>query len=252
MKIKFITLNLWGGRLFDKALKFLKTEQPDILLIQEIYNSPNLSFEPRLRAVDVLSNTLLLSYYFFVPFLTDEDVSGGVEWGSCIFSRFPIKHKEPIFVYGSYKKANLSILSEDEITKLLRILQHAVVEIDNKECDVYNLHGIWNTHGHDTSERIKMSEIIAKEVKDKQNVILGGDFNVNQGTQTIKNIEKYLSNVFEDKFKTTFNMRYKKTGGYGTAVVDRIFVSRNIKVVEKYQPDVDVSDHLPLVVVIEI
>ncbi|MBI3620307.1 hypothetical protein HY214_04160 [Candidatus Roizmanbacteria bacterium] len=92
-----------------------------------------------------------------------------------------------------------------------------------------------------------MSKVIIDEIKDKENIILAGDFNVKPKTKTITDIENYLVNVFKNELKSTFNMRQKTDPGYATAVVDMIFVSRNFKVAKHSCPDIDVSDHLPLV-----
>ncbi|OGK08907.1 hypothetical protein A2767_06185 [Candidatus Roizmanbacteria bacterium RIFCSPHIGHO2_01_FULL_35_10] len=110
-----------------------------------------------------------------------------------------------------------------------------------------------------------MSRMIVNQIKDKENVILAGDTNVLPNTETINNLEKYLKNVFKDELTTTFNMKIKTPfvkeahyfseehlKGFAKAVVDMIFVSPNLKVVEHYQPKVDVSDHYPLAIVLEV
>ena len=43
-------------------------------------------------------------------------------------------------------------------------------------------------------------------------------------------------------------MRHKTKPGYATAVVDMMFGSKNSQVVEHYCSEIDISDHLPLVV----
>jgi endonuclease/exonuclease/phosphatase family metal-dependent hydrolase len=70
--------------------------------------------------------------------------------------------------------------------------------------------------------------------------------------QAIKNIEKHLDSIFQGELKTTFNMKHKDNPGYATAAVDMMFVSSDMSVDYKSCPDVDVSDHLPLVAVLDI
>ena len=53
--------------------------------------------------------------------------------------------------------------------------------------------------------------------------------------------------MFKDELKTTFNMKRKTDPGYAAAVVDMIFISKNIEVISHDCPQVDISDHLPLV-----
>lgn len=47
-------------------------------------------------------------------------------------------------------------------------------------------------------------------------------------------------------------MRRKSNPGYATSVVDMIFTSPDIRVVSKSCPDVDLSDHFPLIATLEI
>ena len=42
-------------------------------------------------------------------------------------------------------------------------------------------------------------------------------------------------------------MKRKTDPGYAAAVVDMIFISKNIEVISHDCPQVDISDHLPLV-----
>jgi endonuclease/exonuclease/phosphatase family metal-dependent hydrolase len=99
-----------------------------------------------------------------------------------------------------------------------------------------------------------MGELIAEQVKDLENVILAGDFNLFPSTKTVELIEDHLKNVFKNELTTSFNMKQKTNPNtnYATSVVDMIFVSKNIKVIQHYCPQVDISDHLPLVSVIEL
>ena len=119
----------------------------------------------------------------------------------------------------------------------------------------WKLCGIWGLDGGDNSARFKMSDIIVEQIKDKEKVLLAGDFNLKPNTQTIKNIEKYLTNVFKDELKSSFNLSRKnleKFPGYATAVVDMLFVSSDIKLLTHSCPQVDVSDHLPLICEFEV
>jgi endonuclease/exonuclease/phosphatase family metal-dependent hydrolase len=68
----------------------------------------------------------------------------------------------------------------------------------------------------------------------------------------MKNIEQYLTSVFGNNLKSTFNMRRKDNPGYATAAVDMLFVSPNIRIVNSECSDVDISDHLPVIATLEV
>lgn len=252
MKIKFVTLNIWdGGRLFDNVVDFIKKEQPDIILMQEVYDGKNSKLEKRFRTVELFKKELRFPYSTFSSAFIDTQPIGDIEQGNAVFAKFPILNKKVVFLdkpYGKYDSQN-----PENFGLLPSMLQHAIILLDSVELNVFNIHGIWGIDGRDNDKRLNMSKIIANEIRDKSNVILAGDFNVEPNTRTIQSIEKYLKNVFKDQLSTTFNIKRKKVvGGYVTSVVDMILVSKNVKVLEHHCPKVDVSDHLPLVCTLKI
>ena len=93
-----------------------------------------------------------------------------------------------------------------------------------------------------------MSEIIVGEVKNKKRVLVMGDFNLRPNTKTIYNIEAHFVNVFKGEMTTSFNMKHKTNPGYGTAVVDMVFASSDLKIASKSIPEDDISDHKPLLI----
>lgn len=253
MKIKYLDLNIWnGGRLFDNLLNFLKKENPDILSLQEVYHGTNPALEKRYRSVTEINKLLHFPYISFAP--TFKDISEGINstQGNAIFSKFPIITENSFFYDTQSHELDHNKGKNDDWIHMARNLQHVKIDLGHLILDVFNTHGIWDIHGEDNPRRIKMSEIIIDKIKDKKNVILSGDFNTKEETQTISNIEKYLTNVFKGELKSTFNLEHKKEDGFKTAVVDMIFVSHTIKVIEHYMPQVNVSDHMPLVCILEI
>ncbi|MBP9820983.1 hypothetical protein KBC85_02480 [Candidatus Saccharibacteria bacterium] len=96
-------------------------------------------------------------------------------------------------------------------------------------------------------ERKNMSKIILEKTKGYKNIIVAGDTNATPGNKAIDDLETKFTNIFKGELTTTFIMKHKSLPGYATAVVDAIFVSPNIKIAKHYCPNIDVSDHLPLV-----
>lgn len=47
-------------------------------------------------------------------------------------------------------------------------------------------------------------------------------------------------------------MKRKTNKSFAISVVDMIFVSKNIKVIDKNCPNIDITDHLPLICTLEI
>lgn len=280
MSLKVICLNLWaGGYIFPTIKEFLKSEKADILLLQEVYTEGDPSLPPNYRSLEVLKKEFSdLPYFSFAPTFTNnlrysdpqlwktevpfitvahfdkkliEKVSRHkIKQGNAIFSRFPLKEMSTVFYDVPYNPDYREI--PEKFPYVSRNLQHVEITIDNQVFNIFNTQGIWGKDGLDNERRLKMSETIISQIKNKKNVILAGDFNVRPDTQTIGNIEKYLKNVFTDELTTTFNMKRKSNSGYADAVVDLILISPNLKIIDHRCPPVDISDHLPLVAVLEV
>lgn len=245
MQFKLVNLNVWlGGKLFDNLLKFLTAEQPDILTIQESYNGTG-ELPREHRTVEILKSELALPYSSFSACFQEEFKEGKLDRGNAVLSKFPIVSANHVFYdtpYGLYSESK-----PEDFPFFPRTLQHAVIEAGRKDLNVFNTQGIWEEEGEDSDRRLKMSQTISDRIKERENVILAGDFNVQPNTKSIGNIEKHLVNVFKNELTTSFNMKRKTNPGYATAVVDMVFVSRDIKVLSHSAPSVDISDHLPLV-----
>lgn len=255
MRVKFISLNLYeGGLLFDNVLKFLKEENPDIVAFQEVMNGKDKSIDKNLRTIEVLKDFFDSWNFHFAPEFMSVRGKLKVEIGNAIFSKFPI-NKSLISNFGiPYGEYDVSPPSGDFSTHPKNI-HCCEIDIKGQTHTVCNLHGIWGLDGGDNSARLKMSEIIIEHIKGKEKVILAGDFNLKPNSQTIKNIEKYLTNVFKNELKSSFNLSRKnleKFPGYASAVVDMLFVSGDIKLLTHSCPQVDVSDHLPLICEFEV
>ncbi len=254
MQIKLVQLNIWnGGMLIDAALEFLQKEQPDILTLQEVYAGKDERLEKRFRTLTMLKPLLGFEHHVFVPMLIDTGNNRNIEYGNAVISRFPLRyisHQYFVEQYGQFDLDNLKI--PDDVLKIAYEQLVTRAETPNGLLNIHAIHGVWGTDGEDNERRLRMSRMIVEAIKGKEKVILAGDFNVSPNTRTIDAIEEHLQNIFKDELTSTFNMRQKTHLKFSSAVVDYIFVSKDISVVDHYCPNVDISDHFPLVVVLEI
>ena len=238
MTIKVLCLNIWyGGKIRDALCDFVKTQDADILLLQEVYEDENLfpHYPNRHYAGEVLH---LMDGRRRVV-------------GNAIYSKYPITASHIEFLFEPF---GIGDESKRETFPFWPInLESALVDLGQTQLNVFNIHGVWGEDGNDNERRLKMSEKIIAAVKEKKHVVLAGDFNTDERTKTIGNIEQYLTNIFKGERETSFNMKRKNPPGtYGLAIVDFIFVSPDIKVLSHASPDVDISDHLPLLATLQI
>ncbi len=253
MNIKFISLNIWHGVfLFQEVLDFLKKQDADIVVLQEVYSSKDSSLKEQFRTMQIYKEKLDYPEQVFSPHYRDFDnTNGKSQRGNAILSKFPIKLHDDVFFAKEYSEEYRD--SPGHYHECPRSLQHITIDTPSGELDVYNIQGVYDLNGDNFSpERQRMSEVILNAIDGKDNVILAGDTNAKPTNSAIKMIESKLNSVFGNELQTSFNMRRKDNPGYATTVVDMILVSNNISVKNKQCLDIDISDHLPLVVELQV
>lgn len=252
MAIKFVCLNLWwGGNLFPRILDFLRSEDADIVALQEVYDGKNPALKDSLRSMETLKKELGYPHQIFA---NSHDVTlpeGVVPSGNAVLSKFPITGSSATFLFDSTRDEYLDIPEHWPVFP--RILQGVALDTPAGEVNVFNMHGIWDLAGDNPSpQRRTMVQRTLKAIEGKPNVLLAGDTNANSGNPALNDINEQLVNVFGKELVSTFNMRRKDKPGYATAAVDHMWVSPNIKVLSKSCPEVDISDHLPLIATLEV
>ncbi|HXE10073.1 MAG TPA: endonuclease/exonuclease/phosphatase family protein [Verrucomicrobiae bacterium] len=248
MVLKCICLNLWwGGNLFPAIVDFLRTEDADIVCLQEVHDGHDPKLKDRLRSMDVLRDKLGYAYEDFAESHLLRLPEGAIPSGNGVLSKFEITTRSKTYLFDSTQKEYMDVPEQWPIFP--RILEHVALATPAGEVNVFNMHGVWDLDGDNPSpQREVMFRRTLKAVEGKPNVILTGDTNATTGNPLFKDVEKQLVSVFSDKLESTFNMRRKDKPGYATAAVDHMFVSDSFEIISKECPDVDVSDHKPLVV----
>lgn len=243
-------LNIWRGELLPNAIEFLKQEDPDIIMLQEVYNGTDSSLPPSYRLFSYLKELFPAYHAVYGAQLGDVTKLGTIDEGNAIFSKFPITDSNMTFFdipYGTFDN-HAKTHFEDNPQGVL----HAKIEANGRELHAFCVHGIWGYDGYDNPRRIKMADTLISLTNECKNVIMAGDFNMDPDTKSAGKIAQNLTHVFGTTLATTFNMKHKENPGFKTAAVDMMFVSKHMKVLKKSCPLVDVSDHLPLVVELEV
>lgn len=251
MQIKVVCLNLWHGVLLRQSIDFLQSQNADVVLLQEVYDGRDESWNnPGIRSRMMLEE-LGYTYQTYAPAFNKQIEQVLIPEGNLILSKFPIEEQSTIFFDVPFND-NFDQWRGNFATTP-RNLQHVLIDVGGIKLHVFNTQGVWGEDGNDSDRRLAMGQTIADAVRGKTHVILGGDFNVQEKTKTIALVESAgVNSIFKDELKTTFNPRRKSAPGFATAVVDFLFVSPEIEVVDHACPDVDVTDHLPLVATLEV
>ena len=252
MIIKLLTLNVWhGGKLMDPMLAFLERENPDILLIQEASNETQPDRPPYCRTVQMIQDRLHYEATDFAPAFTLVLPELKVERGNAVLSRFQITSSRSTFFNEPYSDHYID--EPANFATSPRNLQHVTLDTPAGNIDVFNFQGVWDLAGDNYSPaRQRMSDVIIEAISGLENVLLAGDTNAKPTNQAIRRVDEHLRSVYGHDLTTTFNMRRKTNPGYATAVVDMIFASPSFELLSRQCPDIDVSDHLPVIATFKI
>lgn len=140
-----------------------------------------------------------------------------------------------------------------------RIMQVLEVEKDGNIYWVNNAHGL-SVPGNklDNPKRIQQSENICKKISEQTGkIILGGDFNLMPETESIKILEQSgLRNLIKEfQIKETRSelnfLKFKDSSFDIQHYADFAFVSKEVVVKNFSVPNVNISDHLPLILEVE-
>lgn len=239
--MKIVTLNTWGGRVYEPLIKFLEDKKDiDIFCFQEVYHEAHgkevVYTDAVLDLFNKIKNTLVEYDYFYRPHLHDY-------YGLATFTKKGLKILEEGEIYVHKHEG---YIPQEHIGFHAKNLQYLKILNKSKEITIFNFHGLWNGKGKtDTEDRINQSKNIKKFMDSKEGEkIICGDFNLRPETESIKIIESVgLKNLIKDfDIKSTRTSFYTKPEKFA----DYVLVSPGVEVIDfKVLPD-EVSDHSAL------
>lgn len=118
--MRILSLNAWGGRLWDRLTSFLAEAEPDVLCLQEVTNTPESRSEwlayrdrgfellQRANLLEDVSQKLTTHQAYFCPAargeLWDGDRKVPSEWGLATFVRrnYPVIGQVQDFIHGEF------------------------------------------------------------------------------------------------------------------------------------------------------
>lgn len=255
MQIKVLSLNVWmGGFIWPEVLNFVRDQAADIIVLQEVYAGINPGFEPRFQSQQLFEAAFPGYDSDFFALIGDQRaVEGLVDNGNQVLSRWPILEKNSVFFDMPY-----AVVDHDNTTDFSGWpagAQRVVIDLpgEGEKLQVVNIHGpVWMNGAELTPRRQQMIKTLDSFFASPLPTIIAGDSNATMDNPCWELLQQPHHSVFGSTLKTTFNMRRKKLPGYATAAVDVFLTSPDITTVSAECLDVDVSDHLPMVVELEL
>lgn len=264
MEVKLISLNTWGGKLFDPLIQFISTQShdTDIFCFQEVFTTKTdkrTHKDTRANLLQDLKDTLRdYKMIFNIRIdgidMDEEKVDFDLCWGNAIF------YKSSFQVVNTF---NVDVLTGDKPKKIeeanmaqsIRVVS-IELQLNGKNILVSTMHGLtYPGDKLDTPNRLEQSKKTLDFLNQHNGEkILCGDFNLLPDTQSIKMIEKILTNLIS-KFNIQdtrgslspyFNQPDRQR------FADFTFISSGVKVSNFQVPDAKVSDHLPMILTFDI
>lgn len=245
--MKLISLNIWGGRLFEPIMEFFKkySREIDIFCLQEVVNNPakiksvmqHLTQQGTSR--DDIYKDISATLSKFEGYIAPRQDNEGL--AMFIKKNLSIKTINDIFVYR-WKNA---MINNDGSTYGVN-LQYAKIEKGGHNYLISNLHGHWEPgYKDDSPPRLEQSQNTKKFLNSVSGPkILCGDFNLASDTQSIKILEDSgMRNLIKEYGITSTRSHFytKKVKFADYILVSPEVTVKNFEVLQ----DV-VSDHLPL------
>ena len=243
-----------------RVIDFIKKEQADICALQEVMNAVDDSCYDMYKSKNDIEKLADYKYNCFAPIYiasgitknneVTRDFGGKAEQGSLIISKYKIKEHYNQFYYNDYKyEFDATEFREKD---WCRSIQNAIIEVDGKEIQIINVHGIWNKDKVGDERTIMQSQFILSKIRYDIPAIITGDFNLLPTTESIKILNNKLINLIDKYNIKSTRPDFDDGLDKGNYVCDYIFVNDKVKVNDLKVINSNISDHTPLLLDFEI
>jgi hypothetical protein len=259
--MKIISLNICGGSYYEPLLDFLRAQAPttDIFCFQEVFhNDAGIAIRGRTHVNFFNELTDLLPDFegHFAPRikeldLDDHQADSAIETGLAMFIKKSIEVSsiEETFVV---EKHNLLADPIGGKQNWPVVLQKATVRYRDEPLTIAHVHGVsYPGSKLDTPSRLLQSRNIVQSMGQGGAFVLSGDFNLLPDTESVAILEQIPARnlIKECHIRSTrpqsHLLRFAPNDRQSFA--DYTFVSSNLQVKDFTVPEVEASDHLPLI-----
>lgn len=241
--MKILQLNIWGGRLGKQIIDLLEREQPDVVCFQEATQIPG-GHAFLFADLNEIKERTNYPYEFFTAQFGFKHMRRQVKMGLATLSKVPFVDTHAFFTRLEYNDDFEFAMTDVDYN--VRALQHVVVEYNGKKINILNHHGHHiPDHKNGDAETVRQCTEIAEYIKKLEGPsVLCGDFNLAPDSESVKILERVLSNPIHDLGVTTT----RTTLTHKTEICDYIFVSPELGDVHLKVLDDIASDHKALTI----
>lgn len=262
--MRVVSLNAWGGKLYEPLKDYIGTERPDVLCLQEVVHSLSMKhgwldyrdgsqeLPQRANLFREVASLLPDHVALFCPaaqgVLWNGRTSIPSQWGLATFvhKSLPIIAQAQGFVHKTFSPHGYGDHPRSRNAHVIRVYDF---EHDKAVC-IAHMHGLRDPAGKiDTPERRKQAEnlaaLVAQVAVDGEPLVVCGDFNVEPESETFEILGRIglTDLVVSRNFTGTRTSHYPKPGRFA----DYMLVNEHVNVANfSVVTEPEVSDHCPL------
>ncbi|MDE1810576.1 MAG: endonuclease/exonuclease/phosphatase family protein [Candidatus Micrarchaeota archaeon] len=239
--MKLLSLNIWGGKLYDELSRFLepRARDVDVFCFQEVFDEKgNGAFHAWEGARPDIYDVLCGMLKGFEAYLSEPYSSSG--------ERLAIFVRKGVELTGSGEFelcARRDLEYEGETLGVGSRLQWIEIFDKGKAITMANVHGLWQPKSKGDIEDTMLQSKRILEFLDPRHggKILCGDFNLDIGTKSVAVLEGSFRNLIREY--GVQNTRNKFAHPQAGNFADYIFISKELKDTAFRVPSDIVSDH---------
>jgi endonuclease/exonuclease/phosphatase (EEP) superfamily protein YafD len=213
MKVAFVN-SYWMQPDMTQLIAAIKEMQPDVVFLEELQPDQYEAVKAGLPEY---------------PFSYHESVSYAFDMG--VFSRIPVDAVKPHYFVPNVPTLEVSVTLGDKTTKLIGVHPYSPVsqEFTQKRNEL-------------------LVELFDYTNKQTDTTVMGGDFNITQFSPVFREVTKNARLIDTQKQFPLENTWPTHVPKFLAIPIDQVFVSPDVKVLERYRGPNTGSDHWPLVV----
>lgn len=247
MKLKILQWNIWFKEDPKNIASEIKRINPDIVCVQEVSKHEKKS--PQIDTAEEIAKLTGLGLFYHDSATWDNRPEKTAQ-GNAIFSKYPFSNASFSYVHDFNHNPK-------DATEEGRLYLEAEVLVGDKKITISTTHLSYSPSFEITDERKKEVDNLVEIIKNKkENYIFTGDLNSAPDSYTIKSLEKYLKNTGPEYEEKTWATKLFDYHGFKEDKlnwrIDYVFATKDVKVISSKIIDTPYSDHLPILVEVEV
>jgi endonuclease/exonuclease/phosphatase family metal-dependent hydrolase len=245
MRITLLQWNVWYLEKIDEILRVIAKISPDVLCLQEL--STNTDANPDISTGEVIRNEFGLNAHMKVAQTWEGWHKDSQENG--IFSRFPLIENVTRYVRDPHPPNTIDYAREG------RVYLESTLELGEKTLHVGTTHMSY-AHRFEPSEERRVEDRQLLNFLDRdENFVFAADLNTHSETDLVRSLMSKYQHAGPPLDHNTWTTKPFDYNGFREEGLnwrlDYVFTSNDVKVVRSEVVNTNVSDHLPLLIEIE-